>query len=546
MPNNRIHKETKTDQQQTGSDSFVQKQTAQLRSFQPPDSGINFTIQKKENKTGLPDHLKSGIENLSGMDLSDVKVHYNSAQPAQLNAHAYAQGNQIHVASGQEKHLAHEAWHVVQQKQGRVKPTKQLKSAVPVNDDQHLEKEADVMGAKALSVTQTKNKLYKPAGPSRVSPAQLFVLQRIVIDIAPGEHALGQEHLPKRPFSEDQLIQDAEEKKDDGDEVVQAPHANPKLTPHTKGGGIAGFFGVEDPEKKQQREQVQVKLSSVNFSDVGVKEPVIIVGHGLTRTTGKVVNAIAQQGYSVDDFYKVLQTLPKGYSSTVYLQGCYTASGEKKNFSDAFGMQLFQKLVKLFPAISVKGNLGASYSEAEGIRIDHKNEGELDRMRENYRELYKPLFDKLQELNTALTPLFKYSKQGELDALRVQLKQKEEQVKHLREYDLIETGKNKLTAMLDKRKEDASKYAEAEAKLQKSASTLDIEIEQATEQIKEHRKSLQAEKVAFEKTGEHQAWQDKADQIQSTSFYKTLAKLNKDLETGIVSFFDMSKVQALE
>ena len=35
---------------------------------------------------GLPGPLKSGIENLSGVDMSDVKVHYNSSKPAQLNA----------------------------------------------------------------------------------------------------------------------------------------------------------------------------------------------------------------------------------------------------------------------------------------------------------------------------------------------------------------------------------------------------------------------------------------------------------------------------
>ncbi|MBQ20003.1 MAG: hypothetical protein CMD31_04550 [Flavobacteriales bacterium] len=110
----------------------------------------NQPIQRQENKTGMPDNLKSGIENLSGMDMSDVKVHYNSALPAQLQAHAFAQGNQIHIASGQERHLPHEAWHVVQQKQGRVAPTKQLKGKVNINDDTGLEKEADVMGSKAL------------------------------------------------------------------------------------------------------------------------------------------------------------------------------------------------------------------------------------------------------------------------------------------------------------------------------------------------------------------------------------------------------------
>ncbi|WP_230412377.1 eCIS core domain-containing protein [Undibacterium hunanense] len=104
------------------------------------------------NKTGMPNQLKTGIESLSGMSMDHVRVHYNSAQPAQLNAHAYAQGSDIHVAPGQEKHLPHEAWHVVQQAQGRVRPTMQMKGATPVNDDTGLEAEADVMGARALQM----------------------------------------------------------------------------------------------------------------------------------------------------------------------------------------------------------------------------------------------------------------------------------------------------------------------------------------------------------------------------------------------------------
>ncbi|MEK7322153.1 MAG: C2 family cysteine protease [Pseudomonadota bacterium] len=103
----------------------------------------------KPNDTGLPDNLKSGIESLSGMSMDNVKVHYNSLQPAQLNALAYTQASDIHVATGQERHLPHEAWHVVQQAQGRVKPTVRMKDAVLINDDKTLEHEADVMGSKA-------------------------------------------------------------------------------------------------------------------------------------------------------------------------------------------------------------------------------------------------------------------------------------------------------------------------------------------------------------------------------------------------------------
>lgn len=73
----------------------------------------------KRNQTGLPDQLKTGIESLSGMSMDSVKVHYNSTKPAQLSALAYAQGSNIHLAPGQEQHLSHEAWHLVQQAKGR-------------------------------------------------------------------------------------------------------------------------------------------------------------------------------------------------------------------------------------------------------------------------------------------------------------------------------------------------------------------------------------------------------------------------------------------
>jgi hypothetical protein len=106
--------------------------------------------QTKPNNTGLPDNLKSGIENLSGYAMDDIQVHYNSDKPSQLQAHAFTQGTDIHIAPSQEKHLPHEAWHVVQQKQGRVQPTLQMQG-VGVNDSEALEQEATKMGEQAKS-----------------------------------------------------------------------------------------------------------------------------------------------------------------------------------------------------------------------------------------------------------------------------------------------------------------------------------------------------------------------------------------------------------
>ncbi|HJT58048.1 MAG TPA: DUF4157 domain-containing protein [Ktedonobacteraceae bacterium] len=125
-----------------------QTQQIQAARLQYSLDRISIFPPEKKNDTGLPDSLKRSVETLSGFSMDDVKVHYNSSQPIKVHALAYAQGSDIHVGPHQEKQLAHEAWHVVQQKQGRVKPTLQAKD-VAINDDQKLEREADVMGAKA-------------------------------------------------------------------------------------------------------------------------------------------------------------------------------------------------------------------------------------------------------------------------------------------------------------------------------------------------------------------------------------------------------------
>jgi len=122
------------------------KEPVRVKGTAHPPSGISEAQQ--EQVTGLPDRLKAGIEALSGIAMDDVKVHYNSSKPAQMKALAYTQGTDIYLAPGQEKHLPHEAWHVVQQKKGRVEPTLQTKG-VGVNDNPSLEQEATVMGQKA-------------------------------------------------------------------------------------------------------------------------------------------------------------------------------------------------------------------------------------------------------------------------------------------------------------------------------------------------------------------------------------------------------------
>ncbi|WP_084210092.1 eCIS core domain-containing protein [Ralstonia sp. A12] len=132
-------------------------------------------LQADGNRNGLPESLRSGIESLSGLDMSDVRVHRDSARPAQLQAHAYAQGSDIYLAPGQEKHLPHEAWHVVQQKQGRVRPTMRLPDGAVMNDSAALEGEADSMGSAAIVAGR-----YAPPEPVRAQAPAATVAQGVL------------------------------------------------------------------------------------------------------------------------------------------------------------------------------------------------------------------------------------------------------------------------------------------------------------------------------------------------------------------------------
>ena len=151
--------------------------SAQSESLQRKADLANNAAQRAEaprpNNTGMPDNLKAGIESLSGFSMDDVRVHYNSSKPATVQALAYTQGTDIHVAPGQEKCLPHEAWHVAQQMAGRVSPTTSI-NGMPVNDNAALEHEADVMGEKAVQCKNNSKELMNKLCVNQISVAQMI------------------------------------------------------------------------------------------------------------------------------------------------------------------------------------------------------------------------------------------------------------------------------------------------------------------------------------------------------------------------------------
>ncbi len=195
--------------QGVADNSPVVNKTSQLQVTADGFINQDLTLQRKENTTGIPDNLKSGMENLSGYSMDKVKVHRNSNEPAKLNAHAYAQGSNIHIASGQDKHLPHELAHVVQQKQGRVKPTKKVNGNVNVNDDAGLEKEADIIGQKALQMKSFESEnlqLSIDSNRENNSPIQMEPnVEETSVDDSMSNEVETAPPLPERPVVEEEI-----------------------------------------------------------------------------------------------------------------------------------------------------------------------------------------------------------------------------------------------------------------------------------------------------------------------------------------------------
>ena len=113
------------------------------------DIAVDRPDSAESGGPGLPETLRSRILAASGVDLSDVRVHANSYKPARLNAFAYAQGNEIHLGPGRQRHLPHEAWHLVQQRLGRVRPTRAV-DGIAIDGDPRLETEAEAAGERLV------------------------------------------------------------------------------------------------------------------------------------------------------------------------------------------------------------------------------------------------------------------------------------------------------------------------------------------------------------------------------------------------------------
>ncbi|MCR5568430.1 MAG: DUF4157 domain-containing protein [Paludibacteraceae bacterium] len=379
--------------------------------IQEKSSPVQRNVQ--QNKTGLPDNLKSGIESLSGFSMDNVRVHYNSSKPATVQALAYTQGTDIHVAPGQERHLPHEAWHVAQQMAGRVSPTTTI-NGMAVNDNVELEHEADVMGEKALQMKKKEHHLNN----SKICGGAIQMLRVVCIETeldtenesqhiaSDGEKMFAvyfRQHFQEIIGFCNQNINDLPDHVPDEDKaylsrlrdiinplinneakmlyskeflkIAEKNGINPAFErfiisciPHTqkfsflpngfsnKLSWLCSMFGYKYQEDDQER--------NIWDSKIGDDEDLILVSHGIP-----VIPMFGKE-YPKSLALKVSRLLNDGYHGEIYVDGCYTAVGPYP-FIDLFASEL----KKIKPGIGhakIKGNLGAAETQNTGQEVIDK------------------------------------------------------------------------------------------------------------------------------------------------------------------------------
>lgn len=144
------------------------------------------SIEPTSSGASLPGDVRTKMEAALGMDFSGVRIHVGP-QAESVGALAFTRGLDIFFAPreyqpssprGQEL-IGHELTHVVQQSEGRVTAST-MAGGVAINHDTGLEREADVMGARAAAGERQEptEKSHSPRVPTRAAQALRVPVQR--------------------------------------------------------------------------------------------------------------------------------------------------------------------------------------------------------------------------------------------------------------------------------------------------------------------------------------------------------------------------------
>lgn len=310
-------------------------------------------------KTRLPEKVQMKMESAFSADFNDVNIHTHSEKAKGLGAKAFAQGNDVHFApgkynpesqSGQEL-LGHELTHVVQQRQGRVSPSTQMKGE-NINDQSTLENEADLQGIKAARGETTDLTLTGNNSRSNIiqkddddeleaslaqSPNQIFGSGQTQVTSS-GARFGGRRTIDTPIFSENIPIDSSQPLSDDnsenismGNRAVSSGNASINNQGHI---GINGshtthttYNGETDPSSRRS-------ISGGGFVDLGPNGQLEggggNLGLGVGRTTvnvGGAYHVSASEPVRIQDYYEVSWIRSYSGSTGGSMSGAHNTSG---------------------------------------------------------------------------------------------------------------------------------------------------------------------------------------------------------------------------
>lgn len=211
----------------------------------------------------------------------------------------------------------------------------------------------------------------------------------------------------------------------------------------------------------------------VNVNAKGNKTPIVLLAHGSpTSSLPGTVHATEFANRTPEQIIKFLvddKKLDKGFSSVIYLDGCYTAAGPKKGRDAAeltnFAGKVYAGLVKAgYKYLQVKGNLGRAATLDDGTEnvLDAQEEARHKARQAELSDAYDALsaksedikkrVDKLEKVATALVARHA----GNADALKadVGIKLVREEVDKL---EVERTAAGKKLAEMAKEYQDLKK-----------------------------------------------------------------------------------------
>ena len=108
----------------------------------------------KDGQQQLEAQAKANVSKVTGVNVHDAQVTFDSPRPIQLKANATAQGLQVDIGPQQEDHLEHELGHVAQNKKQPVQANKKASNGTLINDEKDKEKYADEVDTKAKQLNE--------------------------------------------------------------------------------------------------------------------------------------------------------------------------------------------------------------------------------------------------------------------------------------------------------------------------------------------------------------------------------------------------------